>query len=716
MAGKKTLKKQSKQAAGLSGTESKRAEDEKKPSSKSQGTGGTRSAGGRRVLSGFTPDVQIKVLAITGAFSVAVIAFLVYLPALQNGFVNWDDGLYVYENVRLQTPELRTLKWFFTGFVAGNWHPLTMLSYALDYAIWGLDPKGYHLSSIVLHTFNSALVFILMWWLAVLGPGKGREVKDKLVCTMVFMPFALITALFFALHPVRVESVAWIAERKDVLYGFFYLLGLLSYLRYAAGAVHRKKHFYALTLVLFVFSLMSKPMAISFPFVLLILDFYPLNRSFKASVFKQSLLEKIPFFLIMVASSVIIVMAQKTGDAVKTLDAYPLFTRVLVAFRAYAFYLYKSFVPVDFAPFYPYPKDVSFASPVVLGSIALFLLISIVCLYTLKKTRLWSSLWVYYVITLGPVIGIVQVGSQAAADRYMYLPGLAVAMLFGIFAVFIVSRFSVTEASGAKPPKALFVMVGVLVIVLSLFTLKQIDVWKTPMKLWTHEITLYPDSVAIAYSNRGNLFYDQGKYKRAIEDYDRSLEIDPDAARTVYNKGGAYHYIGQSRRAIELYTKAIELDPKPDEFYFNRGTTYSQIKEYDLAIDDYTKTISISPNHFKAYVNRGNAYVWKGQREEGLKNYARAIKLNPKYAETYANRGLVLLELGKVELAVKDLVKAVKLEPKTARHYNNLGNGFLRLGQKQKANKVFIMAAKLGSKKAQDYLKKEDALRSNRGG
>jgi hypothetical protein len=312
----------------------------------------------------YRPDTMPEASRITVwavALIVASVTFVVYLPALNNEFVNWDDPTYVYENYQIRSIDFGFLKWIFTAVVSGNWHPLTMFTHALDYSFWGLDPRGHHLTSIIFHTFNTLLVFILV--VQLLGCGRAGKTgipngftgpdKKALIA-------GIVTALVFGIHPVHVESVAWISERKDVLSVFFFLLSVLAYLKYTSSRNSKRSISYGACLLLFTMALMSKPMAVTLPVVLLILDYYPLGRmSLEGGLkgAKWSLLEKVPFFVLSLLSSLITIWAQHTGGALTTLEAYPLKVRILVALRAYAFYIYKMVLPIDLAPFYPYPRS-----------------------------------------------------------------------------------------------------------------------------------------------------------------------------------------------------------------------------------------------------------------------------------------------------------------------------------------------------------------------
>jgi hypothetical protein len=380
------------------------------------------------------------------AASVSLLTFLVYLPALLDGFVqNWDDGDYIINNPAIRSLNPNLLKWAFLRSYAANWHPLTWLSHAVDYALWGLNPLGYHLTNNILHAVNAVLVLLVTKHLLDYVRRVGRQ--EASLPDGQALAAAGVTALLFALHPLRVESVAWVSERKDLLCALFFLLSIRSYIFYAAGGffgagnahtdkspktyTYRNKH-YLFSLTFFVLALLSKPMAVSLPLVLLILDWYPFRRR---GFPKAVLAEKIPFFLLSLFSSVVTMVAQSTAGAMELLAFVPLKTRLLVAAKSLVAYLWKMALPFHLAPFYPYPKEVSILSLSYLFPVFFLAGVTAGALFAAKRNRLWLAVWAFYVITLLPVLGIVQVGEQSMADRYTYLPCLAPSLLAAMGAV-----------------------------------------------------------------------------------------------------------------------------------------------------------------------------------------------------------------------------------------------------------------------------------------
>ncbi|MBI5492357.1 MAG: tetratricopeptide repeat protein [Deltaproteobacteria bacterium] len=526
----------------------------------------------------------------------AVITFLLYIPALHNGFVNWDDPAYVLNNPNIRSFGIEFLRWAFTTPAVANWHPLTMVSHAMDYRLWGLNPAGHHLTSVALHSANAFLVALVVFSLF-----GFKEARDRGVA----LGASFLAGLFFAVHPLRVESVAWVSERKDVLCAFFFLLSVYFYVRYLRGF---KWAHYIASLALFALALISKPMAITLPLVLLIIDYYPAER-FKNGA--AIIVEKIPFFFLSGASALATVWAQKAGGAIIPLERYPLYIRVFSALRAYIFYLYKTILPVGLAPYYPRAVNIDPLSLEYLLPVAVFAAITVFCVLTWKRRKLFLSAWLYYLITLLPVIGIVQAGGQAAADRYTYLPGLSIALLAGAGGARLYRK-----AKSFRPVViALFLSAAVF---LSLSTFKQIQVWKDEISFWSHEIRLFPTTVPIAYINRGMAYEDRGLFDKAIEDYTAGIALNTGFADSYVNRGSAYNGLGEYQKAIEDFNRALELKPDFMEAYYNRGLAELKTGDFKDAINDLNEAIRINPEMPSAYDLLSEAYSGLGEDERAL--------------------------------------------------------------------------------------------------
>ena len=553
------------------------------------------------------------------AFLIAFITFAIYLPALRNGFVNWDDDLYIYENQKIQTIDVIFFKWIFTAVVAALWHPLTLFSYAVDYAIWGLNPLGYHLTNIFFHTANTFMVFVLVIHLIKCSSHNKLNSfmplfhKERSKEYSPLIAGALI-AFLFGIHPLRVESVVWISERKDVLCAFFFLSSIFLYLKYASSFSSKRHLFYAASLISFILSLLSKPMAVSLPVVLLILDFYPLNRFTNGlkgiKVIKVILIEKLPFFLLSIIISLITIWASNVGAALEGLETLPLLTRFLVAARTSIFYLLKMVLPLNLAPIYPYPIKIDSFAIEYFGSVSLLIIITILCLWLLRKGRLFMAIWLYYIATLAPVIGIVQVGIQSAADRYTYLPSLGPFLLAGLGVAAVFERCS------KKTMQVLMVVALFLALsTLGIRTVKQVAIWNDSITLWSHEIKLYPGKVLAAYNNRGKAYGGLGNYHEAIKDYNKVIELNPKYADGYHARGNIYLKLGNYQQAVGDYTFAIQLKTKYyKEAYSNRGIANYNIGDHQQAINDFNNAIMLDPQDKTAYDNREIVYQKIGHK------------------------------------------------------------------------------------------------------
>ena len=583
---------------------------------------------------------------------VSLATFAVYLRSLGNGFVAWDDNVYVYDNsfIRSLSPEF--FKKIFFSFPEGNWHPLTWMSHALDYAVWGLNPLGHHLTNVVLHSANTFLVVLLaMRLVSTAAEFSGERARRALLIA------GGVTGLLFGLHPVHVESVAWVSERKDLLCGFFFLLSILGYLSYRAHSSHKS---YALSLVFFGLALLSKPMAVTLPVVLLILDWYPLQRIRSFSTFRNACADKLPFLALSLVSSAATLMAQRAAGAIARPEILPLATRVLVAFKSLIAYLGKLLMPVNLLPYYSYPKDVSLLSLKYLFPVLAVAAITIGGIAEARRRPALISAWAYYVITLVPVLGIIQVGTQAMADRYTYLPSLGPFLLAGIASARGMD-FAGRTGKG-KYLKAGLAGFGLMVFgALACMTFLQIGIWKDSVGLWTYVIDKDPGGSAYPYNNRGELYFARGRFDRSLADFDKAIEIAPSTAAFYNNRGIVYSGMGLREQAMADYDKAVSLSPDYAAAYYNRGILFLRTGRPGRAIEDFGRTIALNPSDAKAYNNRGIARDITGSPDRAIEDFDRAIGLDPGHASSYFNRGKSYLKTGNREPALSDFRKACSL-------------------------------------------------------
>jgi protein O-mannosyl-transferase len=517
------------------------------------------------------------------AAAVGLLVCLVYLPVLRNRFVNWDDGLYVYQGTLAGAlPDA-----FARVHPSGNWHPLTTLSHALDTAIWGRRPLGHHLPNLLLHGLNAGLVVVLA--VALIG-GRRRETPPSK--QLLFA--AALAGLSWGLHPLRVEPVAWISERKELLCTSCYLLGLLAWVRYAERGGWR---WYAATLACAALALLGKPMAVSFPVVVLVLDAYPLGRWQRARL-GRLLAEKLPFVALAAASAVVTLVAQRSGGAMRALAGVPLSTRTLVAVHATVAYLGKTLWPADLRALYGYPAEVSLTAVRFALPLAVLVVLALVCVAYARRLPAPAAALGAYLAALVPVAGIVQVGPQAMADRYTYLPAVALAILVGA---------ACHRLMTARPrPWATATLAATAVAVLGAWawlSFLQIRVWHDSETLWSHVLAVEPGN-ADAHNNRADAHYRRGQLDAALADYTAALAATPvlapahaakRRAAMLNDRAITLAQLGRLAEALADENEAIRLRPDELDYYANRARMHELAGETEAAAADRRRTVPPTP-------------------------------------------------------------------------------------------------------------------------
>ncbi|MCK5717552.1 MAG: tetratricopeptide repeat protein [Thiomargarita sp.] len=491
--------------------------------------------------------IPLKLLGIV--FCIFTAVFIAYYDALNNNFMTlWDTQGYVIENVHIRAFNWENIWWMFSQFHLANWHPLTWLSHALDYALFGLEPWGHHFVNILIHGFNSLLVFALV---IVLMSFKKASIDNKILLA------AGVAAILFGIHPQHVESVAWVAERKDVLCLFFILLTLISYVFYVEKA---RRSWYFVTIVCFVLALLAKPMAVTLPVILLLMDVYPLNRtrlttSAHVVSYTKLLIEKIPFFMFTVCSIILTLLAQQ--NAMLPVEQLGIVSRVLNAFNTLFLYLAKFIFPVGLSPFYPLQGIINIVeSPAFLIPIIGTLCITILCVYLwFQKKYYWLITWLFYLVTLSPVIGIIQVGGQAAADRYVYLPTIPFYILLGL-------GFSqLLYAEKIKKSIKLGSIIGLLCIsiVLTQLTQKQTHIWKNDFIFWSYAVAYSPDNGMLHYY-LAYVYERMGIYDKSLEHYNKAISLSPHKKNWYPSILRVYLQSNQLEQALNFITPPIEYN------------------------------------------------------------------------------------------------------------------------------------------------------------
>ncbi|MGD1041844.1 MAG: tetratricopeptide repeat protein [Sedimentisphaerales bacterium] len=620
-------------------------------------------------------------------------------------FVDYDDPFYVPRNSQvLAGLTWDGVKWAFTTMHAGNWIPLVWLSLMLDRSIFGVGAGGFHLVNVALHIANTVLLF---WVLK-------RYSKS-------LWPSFFVAALF-GLHPLHVESVAWVTERKDVLSTLFWLLTMLAYVRYVENPTAKR---YTIICVTFALGLMAKSMLVTLPLVLLLMDYWPLKRlwpeggknGFAAG---HLLFEKFPLFILSAVVCIITVIAQKSGGSVAKMSIVPLGQRIGNALVSYCQYLIKTFWPVDLAVFYPYPVNQLVGWKVAAAFAALLAIIIVVIL--LRRRRYLLVGWFWYLGTLLPVIGIVQVGAQAMADRYTYVPLTGIFIILAWLAGDILVQQRLRQAIAGVIGAAILGVFGVMTFV-------QVGCWRDTMSLFTHCAAVTPDNV-IVREYLGIGFARKGNAEAALREFKEALRFEPADIRTFYNIGNMLVLLGRTDEAIEYYSRVLDAKPgdadtcialasariikgetelalnsyreglkyhpentvlrgefalallqlnrldeaiteleqvvkiKADSTtYCNLGIAWTQKGRFSRAMECYAKSIQLKPDNAKARYNLGNAYFAQNMPEKAIAEYRAAIRVMPDYVRAYDMLAIVLIQAGKIEEAIVTYEQALKIDP-----------------------------------------------------
>lgn len=596
-----------------------------------------------------------------------VVATLAVFWQVQNyNFVNFDDDLYVYENRHVQKGlTLESIAWAFTTMPAANWHPLTWLSHMLDCQLFGLNPGRHHITNLFLHIANTLMLFFAF---------------RKLTSRLWSSAFA---AALFALHPAHVESVAWVSERKDVLSTFFWMLTMWGYIKYVKRPAVAT---YFWVVLFFAFGLMCKPMLVSLPFVLLLLDYWPLcrfrfgpsdrdDKSQPKAMDLRLVWEKVPLLALAAVSSAVTFYAQKHGGAVASLEVIPLKARIANALISYVNYIAKMIYPSKLAVLYPHPGMPPWWK---ITTACLFLTaISFIAIRTVRQRPYFMVGWLWYIGTLVPVIGLVQVGRQAMADRYTYVP------LIGLF---IIIAWGVPElvAQWRYRKIGLATLATVVLTILMAMTWKQVGYWENSITLFEHALE-HTSNNPVMHCSLGVALSDQGRQTEAIRHYSESLRINPNYTKAHNNMGIALQKDGKMDKAIFHYTAALRVNPNSAKAHNNLGFALAHLGRMDEAIAHFSKALKINPDDAKAHNNLGIALVKTGRVAEAISHYAEALRLNPDYMEAHMNLGIELDSQNKIEEAIVHFQKVLYLKPKVVEAMYHLAKLYIKRKEYEKA-------------------------------
>ena len=701
-----------------------------------------------------TPVITVSVCLL-----VVALVCIVFGQTIHDSFVNYDDNYYVYDSPFAgRGLGLSGVAWAFSHFHADNWHPLTTISHMLDVQLYGLQPWGHHLTNILLHATAAVLLFLALNQLtktsnarpstlnSVKERGSHGALRSQLSTSNVWA--SAFVATLFAIHPLRVESVAWVSERKDVLSGVFFGLTLLTYADYAHGLGKDRHSFRRYLTVAFFFALglMCKPTLVTLPFVLLLLDYWPLRRwpgarsteqgdkskarsgksqeqiprvvstpqhlnastSARWSVVRSLVVEKVPLFILSAASCVVTIFAQKAALAAP--ERFPFHIRFANAVVSYIIYLGQLFFPAHLAVLYPYPATQISPGQIIAALVLLWAITTVVVIWRKSYPFLLTG-WFWFIGMLVPMIGLVQVGFQPRADRYTYLPTIGLFILLAWGALALIQRFQFNrKLAGA--------FATLIVTVLTARAYFQTEYWHDTETLWRHAaeltsrnyiahdslgnallaegrlpeaITQYREAVAIRSdvapleSNLGNALLREGQTDEAIIHFERAIRIDPGYAEAYNDMGSGLVKKDQARRAIGYYEKAIQLKPNSAEIHNNLGVALLEIGEVNEAIEHYKKAVAIMPASADVQCNLGNAFARKNNWDSAIAAYQAAIQARPDYAKAHNKLGVALEAVGRANEAFDEFQKALESDRDYAEAHCNLGGLLAQRGRNDEA-------------------------------
>jgi len=639
------------------------------------------------------PFHQPGLFLLLGLFLI-ILTFATFEQVRTCGFINLDDGTYITDNRPIQDGlTLESVTWAFTTTHAANWHPLTWLSHMLDFQLYGFNPSGHHLTNLAFHIANTLLLFLVL-----------RRMTGTLWRSC-------FVAALFAVHPLRVESVAWVAERKDVLSGFFWMLTMWAYIRYVERPGLNR---YLLALLSFTLGLLSKPMLVTLPFVLLLLDYWPLGRvqfgqlsgGRKSHASKSMnpgdqkliafrlVLEKAPFFVLSVVSSILTFFAQQKGGGIVSLEYSPFESRVANALVSYVSYIAKMIWPRHLAIFYPYPE--TFPLWKVAGAVLILSFITFLAIRAVRKYPYLAVGWFWYIGTLIPVIGLVHVGFQAMADRYTYVPliGLFIIIAWSLKDVFVGWRYR---------RGVLSISAGMLLSILMIVTRLQAQHWQNDVILFEHSLAVTSNNFII-HDALGVSLMRQGRIQEAIVHYTRALRIAPNFAKAQHNLGVALERQGRAQEATVRYVEALRIKPDLVEAHNNLGVLLASQGKIQEAITHYTEALRIKEDYADAHYNLGLALAEQGKIREAVVHYTEALRIAPDFAKAHYNLGVILLSQGKTQEAIFHYAEALRIEPDYAKAHNNLGIALTEQGKTQEAVAHFVEAVRLQSDYAEAHI------------
>jgi Flp pilus assembly protein TadD len=621
---------------------------------------------------------------------------IAFYPALQNGFVNWDDDRNIVENPFYRGLHWTNIQWMFTTFHMGHYQPLTWLTLSIDYLFWGLNPVGYHLTNLLLHCLNAVVLYFLAFRLFVLADPALAGHQHSL------LPLAAgFSALLFSVHPLRVESVTWATERRDVLSGLFFLLSILCYLKAVtngeSGSRHRRWIF--ISLGAYVLSLLSKASAMTLPVVLLVLDVYPLRRLGPASKgwfspeTRKVWREKLLFVAFAVCTGVTALFAQYTAGAYRSLEQHGIASRFSQALYALMFYLWKTVLPFNLSPLYEIPLNPQFWrwSFFLSGFVAIGITVVL-----FSKRRRWPAVlasWIVYGALLAPISGIAQSGPQLVGDRYSYLSCMSWALLAGGGLVHL-WQLSLSGSFASRLAIPVTGFAAVALVGLGALTWRQTQIWKDSERLWRHALLIQKES-GYAHNNLGMALAEQNRLDEAIVEFREVLQINPTDADGHHNLGNALARKGRLGEAVEQFHEALRIHPGHAKAHYDLGNALARQGELDTAVVHFRQALFFAPQDARAHYNLGQILVRQGKLEEAIQHYRLALRIDPAHVKARYHLAVTLAEQGDFNGAGKEFREVLRIEPNLAEAHAGLARALSAQGKKDQAVQHYQEAVRL---------------------
>ncbi len=632
-------------------------------------------------------------------FLLVAVPVFIYLPSLNGKFTNWDDPVYVLVNKNVHNLSWENIKYFFTNSSASNYHPVTMISLSIDYFFSAKkntplnvptpDPALFHFVNLILHLLNILLVFFFIY----------RLTKKN-------STIAFISALLFGIHPMHVESVAWISERKDVLYAFFFLAGLIFYLKFTET---KSVKYYLLCLLFYIFSLLSKPAAVVFPLLLFCIDYY-LNRRFNFKL----IFEKIPVFILALIFGIITLVVQ-SHDAIASFTLLSIPQRMFCVSFGLLMYVVRLFVPYGLSAFYPFPTlsssgflpAVYYISPIIISVLA------IIIFYIKKYSKIPAFGFLFFLLSIFLVLQIISVGKALMADRYTYIPYIGLFFIIGYYSDYLLNR--------QKNNILKYFSAGVILIYISCMiylSAGRVNIWQNSGTLWTDVIEKYP-ACDLGYNNRGTYYYKIDSFELARRDYAKAVIYNPTDPMAFRNLGNVSIKLDSTLPAIAYYTRALAVNAYAQAYdsnaylcYLNRGNLYGETRQFGPALADYNKALELCPDSKMIMLNRAHVFADMNDYQSAIRDYNLLVPAFPLRDDLLLKRGFCYFSLGNFPEALKDFLRCLELNPANGNALYNCSVIYYKNNDFPNALKYALEARRRGNQVNQPYI---DMLQKKQG-